>query len=214
MRKLVLYTVSPSGRAIEPDYPSSGLDIQPKIDEYRIVGSTGKSVGITSIFSGDSVTPTTTITAIISDSTFTGLDVDTPFRVSGVPVSEYNGKFVVAERPTDSKVVYTIQNSPPSANPTVVGATLTLSSDTVTSASPYIFNVSLRSVYGMCGCLADGKKATGFRSMVIAQFTGIGLQKDDNAFVLYNNDSPPTGQYDDNTVPGNEKLKYKLKGNL
>ena len=200
-----------SGRAIEPDYPSSGLDIQPKIDEYRIVGSTGKSVGITSIFSGDSVTPTTTITAIISDSTFTGLDVDTPFRVSGVPVSEYNGKFVVAERPTDSKVVYTIQNSPPSANPTVVGATLTLSSDTVTSASPYIFNVSLRSVYGMCGCLADGKKATGFRSMVIAQFTGIGLQKDDNAFVLYNNDSPPTGQYDDNTVPGNENLSTNSK---
>ena len=29
-----------SGRAIEPDYPSTALDIQPKIDEYRIVGST------------------------------------------------------------------------------------------------------------------------------------------------------------------------------
>jgi hypothetical protein len=42
-----------SGRAIEPDYPSSGLDIQPKIDEYRIVGSTGASVGITSIKAGD-----------------------------------------------------------------------------------------------------------------------------------------------------------------
>ena len=38
-----------SGRAIEPDYPSVNLDIQPKIDEYRIVGSTGLSVGITSI---------------------------------------------------------------------------------------------------------------------------------------------------------------------
>ena len=32
-----------SGRAIEPDYPSVNLDIQPKIDEYRIVGSTGLS---------------------------------------------------------------------------------------------------------------------------------------------------------------------------
>jgi hypothetical protein len=30
-------------------------------------------------------------------------------------------------------------------------------------------------------------KATGFKSMVVAQFTGIGLQKDDNAFVLYDN---------------------------
>jgi hypothetical protein len=29
--------------------------------------------------------------------------------------------------------------------------------------------------------LADGDKATGFKSMVVAQFTGIGLQKDDNA---------------------------------
>ena len=51
-----------SGRAIEPDYPSSGLDIQPKIDEYRIVGSTGQSVGISSIKAGDGVTATTTIT--------------------------------------------------------------------------------------------------------------------------------------------------------
>ena len=33
-----------SGREIEPDWPSSGLDIQPKIDEYRIVGSKGKKL--------------------------------------------------------------------------------------------------------------------------------------------------------------------------
>ena len=51
-----------SGRAIEPDYPSSGLDIQPKIDETRIVGSTGESVGISSIRAGDGVTASTTIT--------------------------------------------------------------------------------------------------------------------------------------------------------
>ena len=38
-----------SGREIQPDYPSSSIDIQPKIDEYRIVGSTGKSVGISSL---------------------------------------------------------------------------------------------------------------------------------------------------------------------
>ena len=36
---------------------------------------------------------------------------------------------------------------------------------------------------------ADGKKATGFRSMVVAQFTGISLQKDDRAFVSYNKSS-------------------------
>ena len=38
----------------------------------------------------------------------------------------------------------------------------------------------------MCGLHADGSKATGFKSMVVAQYTGIGLQKDDNAFVRYN----------------------------
>ena len=41
-----------TGREIQPDYPSSSIDIQPKIDEFRIVGSTGKSVGISSIKAG------------------------------------------------------------------------------------------------------------------------------------------------------------------
>ena len=40
---------------------------------------------------------------------------------------------------------------------------------------------------------ADGAKATGFKSMVVAQFTGISLQKDDRAFVLYNQ---TTGAYE------------------
>ena len=91
---------------------------------------------------------------------------------------------------------YTVQNTPTTAAPTATGATLTLSSDTVTSSSPYIFNCSLRSVYGMCGMIADGNKATGFKSMVVAQFTGIGLQKDDNAFVRFNTDDIPSGNYD------------------
>ena len=37
--------------------------------------------------------------------------------------------------------------------------------------------------------LADGSKASGFKSMVVAQFTGVSLQKDDRAFVKYNPDS-------------------------
>ena len=42
------------------------------------------------------------------------------------------------------------------------------------------------------------RKATGFKSMVVAQYTGIGLQKDDKAFVKYNDeDSSATGTYDD-----------------
>ena len=50
--------------------------------------------------------------------------------------------------------------------------------DTVRSASPYIYNTSLRSTYGMCGIFADGDKVEGFKSMVVAQFTGVSLQND------------------------------------
>ena len=200
-----------SGRAIEPDYPSTGIDIQPKIDEYRIVGSTGKSVGITSIKAGDGTTTSTTITATL-ESALTGLDVDTPFKVSGITADGYNGQFVVSERPTNTSIVYQVQNAPLTPLPAVTGASLSITTDSVTSASPYVFNCSLRSVYGMCGMLADGAKATGFKSMVVAQYTGIGLQKDNNAFVVYNNDPiQPTGQYDDNTVAGNENLSTNSK---
>jgi hypothetical protein len=57
--------------------------------------------------------------------------------------------------------------------------------DSVESASPYVFNCSIRSTWGMCGMWADGAKATGFKSMVVAQYTGVSLQKDDRAFIRY-----------------------------
>jgi hypothetical protein len=65
---------------------------------------------------------------------------------------------------------------------TIVGTKTINTIDTVASASPYIFNLSLRSTFGMCGMHADGNDAAGFQSMVVAQFTGISLQKDNNAF--------------------------------
>jgi hypothetical protein len=64
-------------------------------------------------------------------------------------------------------------------------ATVQAEVDSVESASPYVFNVSIRSTWGICGIWADGKKATGFKSMVIAQYTGVSLQKDDRAFIRY-----------------------------
>ena len=42
-----------SGRPITPDFPLAGVDIEPKVDEYRIVGSKVGEVGITSIKGGD-----------------------------------------------------------------------------------------------------------------------------------------------------------------
>ena len=195
-----------SGRQIQPDYPSSGLDIQPKIGEYRIVGPTGGNIGITSIRAGNGITPTTTITATLDS--LTGLDVDTAFRINSVSDNDYNGEFVVTSVPATNQITYQVQNAPVNALPSVTGAVLFLKTDTVASASPYIFNVSLRSVYGMCGVLSDGDKATGFKSMVLAQFTGISLQKDDRAFVLYNT---TTGQYTDSTTPGNENLSINSR---
>jgi hypothetical protein len=64
-------------------------------------------------------------------------------------------------------------------------ATVQAEVDSVESASPYVFNCSIRSTWGICGIWADGKKATGFKSMVIAQYTGVSLQKDDRAFIRY-----------------------------
>ena len=49
------------------DYPAAGLDIQPKIEEFRIVESTGGDVGITSIKAGDGLTSSTIITVTTSE---------------------------------------------------------------------------------------------------------------------------------------------------
>lgn len=50
--------------------------------------------------------------------------------------------------------------------------------DTTSSASPYIFNCSVRSNYGLGGAFMDGSKVGGLKSCVIANFTGVSLQKD------------------------------------
>jgi hypothetical protein len=184
-----------SGREIQPDFGDGTIDIQPVVDEYRIVGSTGGSVGISSIRSGDGSIATTTITVNLVEP-IEGLSVDSPIQISGISVGGYDGQYVVSSVASNTQFTYKVQNTPLNPLPGVTGSTVNLVVDTVTSASPYIFNISLRSVYGMCGLLADGDKATGFKSMVVAQYTGIGLQKDDNAFVKYDTSS---GDYKDST---------------
>ena len=84
-----------------------------------------------------------------------------------------------------------------SANPGSGSASVTIETDTVKGASPYIFNCSLRSTWGMNGMKADGSKASGFKSMVVAQFTAVSLQKDDRAFVKYD---PITRVYNGITI--------------
>ena len=79
--------------------------------------------------------------------------------------------------------------------------------DTVNSCSPYVFNCSLRSVFGMCGMHTDGSKVAenSFKSMVVAQFTGISLQRDTNAFfqpkdLEGDNDNSSFNDENDNTA--------------
>jgi len=194
---------TPSGRDVSPDYPLDNLDIEPKIDEFRIVGSTGSEVGITSIKAGDGLISSTVITVDLAEPTV-GLDVDTPIRIEGIADAGYDGKFAIFEAISPTQIKYQVSSPPVNPLPaTTSGATLSVSVDTVTSASPYIFNISLRSVFGMCGLHADGSKADGFKSMVLAQYTGIGLQKDDNAFVKYN---PSNGLYENRLAAGNENI--------
>lgn len=75
--------------------------------------------------------------------------------------------------------------------------------DSIKSASPYVYNCSVRSVYGMNGLLADGNQVAGFRSMVTAQFTQVSLQRDKNAWQKWDAASEgwlPLGEYDDFTT--------------
>jgi len=191
--------------------------IEPKIQENRIVGPLADKVEITKVQrnaatvtitlaeelnltagnfisvkgSGNFITgsPNTNgfysgekrVSSVISRSQFTF--ILSPTEVSGLDVYEsssdddsdpLNGTQITYEASIGSSAVVEIEI------------------DTVESASPYIFNISLRSTQGTCGMHADGSRATGFKSMVVAQYTGISLQKNDEAFVTYNAGS---GQY-------------------
>ena len=178
-----------STRAIAADqkYPISTLAFEPQLPEYEIVGAFAPDpLNISTIQAGtdSGVTPIVTVKTVLDHN----LQVGTPIKIRGVTPTPYNiSAFVTFVSDTDPKVfTYTLPNPDPTL-PTgnTSAATVTVETDTVEGASPYIFNCSMRSVYGMNGMLADGSKATGFRSMVVAQFTGISLQKDDRAFVKY-----------------------------
>ena len=77
------------------------------------------------------------------------------FQVNDCADSAYNGQFVVdsitkVDGVTGRVLEFTYQVPviPTDALENPASATITLDTDTVKSASPYIFNISLRSVYG------------------------------------------------------------------
>ena len=192
-RKLTLAYGVNSGRAI-PDYPANN-DFQATVDESRIVGAISQigDIEIEDIYSGanPSASVATPVVTVVTRTNHE-FSVGTPVLVFGVDNAEYDGSYVVSQIINDTTFTYSLASTPTStANPSLIGKNpiVTVESDTVTSCSPYIFNCSVRSTYGLNGMHADGDKATGFKSMVVAQFTGIGLNKDDNAYVKYNTTS-------------------------
>ena len=202
--KLSQAYASGSGREVDSTdvFPGNKEGFTSVRPEFEIVGAFASDpIIIASIISGDGLTPTRRITVTTQGPH--GLDVGTPININGVAgtnSSQYNISTRVTEVSTisDNIFFYTISSDPALINPTGIvnsnpPATVTIETDTVSGASPYIFNISMRSVWGMQGMHADGSKSTGFRSMVVAQFTGVSLQKDDRAFVKY---IPSSRQYE------------------
>lgn len=58
--------------------------------------------------------------------------------------------------------------------------------DTVKGSSPYIYNCSVRSEWGMNGAWIDGARVKGFKSFVTAQFTQTIIQRDKRAYEKWN----------------------------
>jgi len=181
---------SSTGRAIPEVWPTSTLGFAKQRSEWEIVGAFATDpITISAIKSGDGITASSLITVTTANANT--LQAGTPIKINGVNVTDYNISTTVQNVISSTQFTYLlpyVRNNLPTA-PSLSSATVTIETDTVSGASPYIFNISLRSVYGMSGMHADGSKASGFRSMVVAQFTGVSLQKDDRAFVTYNQSS-------------------------
>ena len=177
-----------SGRNIDQKYPANPQGFEKQRPEWEIVGAfAADPIQISAIVSGSGGTPSSIVT--VTTSTDHKLQAGTPIKIEGVTPNDYNISTIVQSVSADNPRVFTYLLPDFRKNLETPGntssATVKIETDTVTGASPYIFNISLRSVFGMQGMKADGAKASGFRSMVVAQFTGVSLQKDDRAFVKY-----------------------------
>ena len=176
-----------SGRNVDQKFPALPEGFTSQRSEFEIVGAFASDpLSITALSSGDGVTAGNIVT--VTTSTDHGLTVGTPIKIRGIIPVDYNTSTVVTSVIDKRSFTYTLSKVSSLLNGTgaTSGATVTVETDTVSGASPYIFNVSLRSVFGMNGIVGDGSKATGFKSIVLAQFTAISLQKDDRSFVKYN----------------------------
>ena len=211
-QKLSIIYGNSTSRAISPDYPAA-VDIEPIVDEYKIIGALGATYAIDDIYAGDGVTSTTEIT-VVTKAPFADIAIDTLIEISGINVSGYDGQYVVTEVVNSTSFKYIAANAPTTVAPSTAeigSATVNVSVDTTITTSPEIHNCSFRTSYGMSGVSANGDKVNGFKSIEIHDCHAIGLQNDDNAFVIYN---ATNGTYNDITGPiknlhSNINSKYK-----
>lgn len=174
--------------------PTTPGELESRTQENRIVGplqQAGQKEISTASVSGALIT-------IVTDGpheVFEGQQI-TIENVEG-SYTDLNGTYYVTRVNNDTELVVTLNGLTPGNIPVsdIDQAIVKAEIDTVDSSSPYIFNCSLRSTYGLCGLWADGSRVSGFKSMVVAQFTGVSLQKDDRAFVKFTETTVPNPSF-------------------
>lgn len=174
--------------------PTSPGELESRIQETRIVGPLQQSgqQGISTVTVSGSLV---TVVTAGPHEVFEGQQI-TIEDITG-SYSSLNGSYYVTTVTNDSQLVITVPGLTAGSIPAndLTNAIVKAEVDTVDSSSPYIFNCSLRSTYGLCGLWADGNKVSGFKSMVVAQFTGVSLQKDDRAFVKFTETTSPNPSF-------------------
>ena len=182
-----------AARAFE-SIPTTPGELESRTQENRIVGPL-QQAGQKDILS---VNVSGSLVTVVTDGpheVFEGQQITIEDVVGAY--SALNGTYYVTNVANDSQLTVTLNGLAPGNVPTadLANAIVKAEIDTVDSSSPYIFNCSLRSTYGLCGLWADGSKVSGFKSMVVAQFTGVSLQKDDRAFVKFTETTSPNPSF-------------------
>lgn len=174
--------------------PDLSGELQSRVQENRIVGPL-QQAGQKPL---SAVSITGTIATVVSSGpheVFEGQQI----TIEGITgsYSSVNGTYYVTKVNSPTEFTFIVLGQPAGSVPSnnLTNAIVKAEIDTVDSSSPYIFNCSLRSTYGLCGLWADGSKVSGFKSMVVAQFTGVSLQKDDRAFIKFTETTSPNPSF-------------------
>ena len=133
-----------STRDIDQKYPASTDGFAPQRPEFEIVGAFASDpLSISSLICGDGATPGNVVK--VTTTTPHGLSSGTPIKLKGVSTADYNISTKVASVLTSTQFTYLLPFVRPNLKATpdsVASATITIETDTVSGASPYIFNVS------------------------------------------------------------------------